>query len=283
MAVKSMLAAGLMATVAMAATLGTQPELFGCGAPAPSEELVEISRQFLIQEAGLNEKSMVSAATIHVDTHVHILASDKSVAGGFVSADTVTKQMKVLNDNFANSGISFTLKSTDWTVNAGWAQFQDQLNMKKQLRKGTYGSLNLYFHTKVDNNLGVCYYPGNVQKGSDSWFQDGCDIISGSMPGGNAQNYNQGKTATHEVGHWFGLLHTFEGGCSGPGDYVDDTPAEASATNGCPIGRNSCPNRPGVDPIHNYMDYSYDSCYYEFTNGQNNRMKNMWQQYRAGK
>lgn len=45
----------------------------------------------------------------------------------------------------------------------------------------------------------------------------------------------------------------------------------------------SCPDRPGVDPIHNFMDYSFDSCYTEFTPGQAVRMKSSWQRYRAGK
>lgn len=168
------------------------------------------------------------------------------------------QQIQVLNDNFAPSGITFTLKDADWTIDAGWAKFQDQLQMKKQLRKGTYGSLNLYYHTELDDYLGVCYYPDDAPEGSELWFLDGCDIISGSMPGGNLGSYNEGKTTVHEVGHWFGLIHTFEGGCEGPNDYVDDTPSQASATNGCPEGRNSCSNRPGLDPIHNYMDYSYE-------------------------
>lgn len=74
--------------------------------------------------------------------------------------------------------------------------------------------------------------------------------------------FDEGKTAVHEVGHWFGLLHTFQDqtcASTDRGDYIDDTPQEATPTDGCPVGKDSCPGSPGVDPIGNYMDYSSDA------------------------
>ncbi|EOD51926.1 putative metalloprotease protein [Neofusicoccum parvum UCRNP2] len=131
--------------------------------------------------------------------------------------------------------------------------------MKESLRKGNYATLNLYFQRKTlpGGSSGYCTFPGIVEEGTIDFFNDGCVIDAQTTPGGSAAPYNEGKTSTHEVGHWFGLYHTFQGGCNG-GDNIDDTPAQASYSSGCPIGRDSCPDLPGLDPIHNYMDYSDD-------------------------
>lgn len=188
--------------------------------------------------------------------------------------------MKVLNEGFAPSGISFTFKGTDRTVNADWATDGNDYAMKKALRKGSYRDLNLYYLSDLGDNLGYCYFPTNASPGDSNFIIDGCNIVASSTPGHDGP-YGLGKTTTHEVGHWFGLLHTFQGGCNGAGDQVDDTPAQSSASRGCPTGRDSCPNQAGLDPIHNYMDYSSDSCYEEFTAGQTTRMKSMFNRYRA--
>jgi hypothetical protein len=150
------------------------------------------------------------------------------------------------------------LKGTTRTVNSAWATDGNELAMKKALRKGDYSTLNVYFQTDAGGYLGYCYFPDDVASGSNDFYYDGCTILASTVPGGPETNYDEGLTVTHEVGHWFGLYHTFEGGCRGSGDYVSDTPAQASATSGCPSSRDSCPSQAGADPIHNFMDYSYE-------------------------
>lgn len=85
-------------------------------------------------------------------------------------------------------------------------------------------------------------------------------------------NLDMGRTLTHEMGHFLGLLHTFgpPGNCD-YNDYCDDTPPISSATYGCPSERPiACDGRPAM--IENYMDYSYDRCMNIFTKDQTARM-----------
>jgi hypothetical protein len=153
--------------------------------------------------------------------------------------------------------------------------------MKRTLRQGGADALNLYSTTAGDY-LGWAYLPSILTKPGQAYL-DGVVVDWESMLGTStryAGRYDQGETATHEVGHWLNLEHTFYGGCNAKGDFVDDTPAQKVPTNGCPEDKDTC-SEPGLDPIHNYMDYSYDSCYTEFTPGQTQRMRDAWLYYRA--
>ncbi|KAK8127013.1 metalloprotease [Apiospora kogelbergensis] len=251
-----------------------------CGFKEPSAEDIAIAQAFAAEEAAANETmSLKVMATTNVNVYFHVIATSQSASGGYIPAATLAKQIDTMNSRFAPYGFAFTQAGADWTVNSGWARDGSELAMKKQLRKGTYKDLNMYLLADMDY-LGYAYLPKGVSSGSSDFYYDGVSILGSTVPGGSYAGYNLGLTAVHETGHWLGLYHTFEGGCSGQGDYVADTPAEASAASGCPIGRDTCPGG-GVDPIHNYMDYSQDSCYEEFTPGQVTRMNSYWTTYRA--
>lgn len=179
--------------------------------------------------------------------------------------DTILqRQMQVLNDGFAQSNIHFTLKGAERNITSPptfGGPPGPLLEFYGKFRKGDYRSLNLYYMPGMYG--GVCSFPGMAAATdpfSTEFILDGCKIASDTTPGGKSP-FGSGKTTIHEVGHWFGLLHTFKGGCNAThGDYVDDTPAEAETVaeqiGDCPTGRNSCPDLPGLDPIRNYMGYS---------------------------
>jgi hypothetical protein len=225
-------------------------------------------------------------ATIPV--YFHVVSPDGVTAN--VTQRQIDEQITVLNFAFggvyggANTGFSFKLAGVTRTVNAAWynaapGSFAER-EMKKSLGRGGLGALN-YYSTTASFYLGWAYLPGLTPSRQ---YLDGIVVDWESMPGTStryAGKYDEGKTAVHEVGHWVNLEHTFYGGCNANGDYVDDTPAQKTPTSGCPVGQDSCPREPGLDPIHNYMDYSYDSCYFEFTPGQGARMQDAYLFYRA--
>ncbi|KXH66483.1 metalloprotease [Colletotrichum salicis] len=231
---------------------------FACGTPAPSYEHVEMSRGLWRAEAANGTLHTRSVSTVVVDTYFHVVASGRSATSGWVDVredGALRRQLAVLNSDFGPHSIAFRLMGVTRTVNTGWAAGGDELGMKRALRRGGYNSLNVYLLSRISGVLGRCTLPQSAPEGPDV-IKDGCTVDSSTVPGGKNRNYNMGKTLTHETGHWFGLYHTFRGGCDGQGDLISDTPAQASATKGCPSFRDSCPSKPGVDPIHNYMDYS---------------------------
>ena len=220
---------------------------------------------------------------VNVPVVVHVIMKDTTRAGGNIPDSMITAQINVMNQGFggqtggAATGFSFTLSKITRTVDSRWydmARRSAERSAKTALHEGGYGTLNFYVSGLGQNLLGYATFPGG------DLAMDGVVVLNESLPGGTAANYNEGDTGTHEVGHWLGLYHTFQGGCTGSGDFVSDTAAEASAAFQCPVGRDTCAGG-DVDPIHNFMDYTYDSCMYEFTSGQASRMVSQWTAFRA--
>ena len=195
---------------------------------------------------------------------------------GYVSSTAVNAQVDVLNDAFAPYGISFTLSSLDYTDNSSWFNNDNESQYKAQLAISPSTTLNIYT-TSASGYLGYAYFPNSY---SESSYMHGVVLNYDSLPGG-AWPYNEGDTGVHEVGHYLGLYHTFEGACYGNGDNVDDTPAQDDGDNiySC-YTMDTCTNNTGNDPIHNYMNYTDDACLTEFTNGQGSRMDYMISTYK---
>ena len=220
-----------------------------------------------------------------IDVYFHVIT--KTDGTGAVSDATVAAQITVLNQTFAgwfggdDTGFTFTLAGTTRTANNAWfdqATFGDEVAMKSSLKRGDAADLNIY-STSGGGFLGWAYYP-SITASNQFGVLDGVVVHYGSLPGGNVPRFNLGYTATHEVGHYLGLPHTFEQGCIGHGDYVDDTPYMSEPTSRCPIGKDTCTRGTGEDPIHNYIDYSDDACYTQFTAGQTERMQKQFAHWR---
>jgi hypothetical protein len=240
----------------------------------------------------LKDAPRLANGSVKVKTIFHVISDDAMTAADKArSSRLIAAQMDVLNAaysgstaaNAANTPFRFHLASTDFTVNAAWSTVtpstKTERAMKQALYQGDSTTLNVYAANIGGGLLGWAYFPKGYNDGRD--YLDGVVILDESMPGGTAGKYALGDTLTHEVGHWLGLYHTFQGGCTGPGDFVPDTPREAFPQFDCPVGADSCP-APGLDPIHNFMDYTQDSCMDMFTNGQADRMSDSWVAFRAG-
>jgi hypothetical protein len=255
-----------------------------CSTRTPSdEEIARVEKEIshAKRPGGGGGGTVVTGGTIPV--YFHVINNGSGIENGDVPQAMIDAQLHVLDAAYAPWGWSFQLVAVDRTTNAAWYTATPgssaERAMKAALRHGSADDLNLYSNNMGQNLLGWATFPSSYASAPGD---DGVVILYASLPGGGAVPYDEGDTATHEVGHWMGLYHTFQGGCSKTGDSVGDTPAERSAAYGCPVGRDTC-NSVGEDPIENFMDYTDDACMFEFTLAQDARMDAMFSTYRYGK
>jgi hypothetical protein len=286
----------MLTTIALTALLGVSSVLAGpyvrtqrtCGTYISADQVAQDEADFAAKEASIDVTPTAKGKVPKLNVYWHVVQANKTLEGGHIPKSQITAQIDVMNVAYYPSGLQWQLAEITHTTNEGWfnnagPDTDEQTAMKATLRKGGVADLNVYsvgFNSGAGAGLlGYATFP--------KWYQgapydDGVVILYSSVPGGSAVPYNLGQTLTHEAGHWVGLYHTFQGGCDGKGDHVADTPAEAYPAFGCPEGSDTCP-ADGIDPIHNYMDYTDDACMNNFTPGQAKRFKKQLKLFRGVK
>lgn len=220
-----------------------------------------------------------SGVTLRIPVHfIHITDG----AEGHVTAEQRAEQIEVMNTAFGGMNIQFTHDTAHVTTvdNPDWFRMGHLSRAERDCKENTQA---------VDPRFGLNFWTARPGGGMLGWAtfpfmmdgdpkMDGVMMLDGTMPEGASAPYNLGMTGVHEVGHWLGLYHTFQGGCVPPGDEVDDTPSHMDANFGKPADadqpHNLCPGQPqGTEcPIHNYMNYVDDDWMWEFTYGQRTRV-----------
>lgn len=261
-----------------------------------AENLEKMTRAF-IQARATNKTTGTQAASYVVPIVFHVFGTD--FAGKTVDDALVKDALKKSNEDFhglnndfndvsdlfkplrATMDIEFRLAEVDpfgnpttginyYNVRTGFGRDYDKDDEIREFAWDNYKYMNVYILLDLKNDIlnrsGVAWYPNTT----DSDNNVARVVFNGRYLGTNSDE-NFRRILTHEFGHYLNLIHTFEGGCSGTGDQVDDTPATANNSAGnCVLTAETCPGA-GIPNSENFMDYS--ECYRMFTNGQVARME----------
>ena len=217
---------------------------------------------------------------IDIPVYIHIVYPDASTKT--ISSAQVTTQMATLDADFRNKNTSQLPSGTTFANDATDAGFKFTLinTFRHDDPKSSWGTNNSVkaayppVTPKTHMNIWVCNIGGGIlgyaQFPGGNELTDGI-VLGGDYFGNTGGAYGLGRTATHEVGHYFNLRHIWGDGRCRQDDFVADTPSSDSSNGGCPAFPSvSCKT---ADMTMNYMDYTYDACMFMFTDGQRNRMR----------
>jgi len=257
-----------------------------CGThqPGPAQEASNRKLEKILEarKAVLRRRRASPGNLYSIAGRPHILVPVKFVvlhdgAKGKATRGQLDKQVAVLNNAFSGSQaaaagasspdakIAFRLESAQWVNDAVNYKKCTKNNMAIQKKYVTSPEQFVYVIVCASEDLGASTLPQDYQERS---WKHAIEIATGTLPDGAEEDYNLGDTLVHEMGHYFGLEHTFQGeGCDGKGDFVDDTPVVKRANKRCRVV-DSCPNHRGNDMVENFMDYAPDTCMERFTPGQ---------------
>jgi hypothetical protein len=241
----------------------------------------------------LGELSRLVNGVIEIPVVVNVLYN---TATENISDEQILSQIDVLNADFNNTNRDISKVPAIYASSVGKVgtrfvllkvvrKFTDKASWgaNDAMKKGNKGgidptdpihNLNMWVCNLGQGLLGYAQFPGGKAAtdgivilysafGSRSLYRQGTYI----------PDYDLGRTASHEVGHWMNLRHIWgdDGGSCTGSDLVDDTPNQGGYNFGCPtFPQISCNNN--GDMTMNYMDYTDDACMYMFTTGQSQRM-----------
>jgi hypothetical protein len=243
-----------------------------CATPSPDLETTRWIEGMIRNLAGQRGR-LQATAKVRIPVAFHNVYAGKK---GKVSDQNIQALVSTLNEGFAGTPFEFFLAKVDRANNRGWYNncfdVKVEQRLKKQLATTPQEFLNIYSCSIAGGNvLGFAYLPFMWPEKS---FMHGVMLDHLALPGSGDPDFGvKGSVVVHEVGHYLGLWHTFQGGCA-DGDEVADTPAQISPPQFKCSPVDSCPEQPGMDDVHNFMSYApSEECFEHFTPLQTERMQ----------